>query len=299
MLRPDSQNIGNITIQQKDGYCFENNLALFSLTGQTPETELLPQPYNDIFCYMLVCKGTAQLVINGTPHSLIPNTLVVLTPVHFVHLSNPSPNFHCTILLTTKVFVDSIPASDTLYKHITKVLIYPHRVNLLQMNQFIALSERIQQLRACISLKNHHFHREMVQNTLIAFFLELSNIWEENQWHKTQTPHFNKYEKVLKSFLDLLTVNYRKEHLVPFYASRLNISTQYLSLIVKRLTGQTVNQFIYERLYCEARALLENPELSIQQIADLLYFSDQSAFRKFFKRKNGLSPVEYRKKLTN
>ncbi len=93
--------------------------------------------------------------------------------------------------------------------------------------------------------------------------------------------------------------NYRKEHLVPFYAEQLNITPQYLSLIVKSLTGRTPSQFIFERLYCEARTLLCHPNLSIKEISELLQFSDQSAFGKFFKKHAGLSPVEFRKKMTH
>lgn len=77
--------------------------------------------------------------------------------------------------------------------------------------------------------------------------------------------------------------NYRREHLVPFYADQLNITTQYLSSVIKSLTGRTPSQFIFERLYCEARALLDHPDLSIKEIAELLHFSDQSAFGKFSK----------------
>jgi AraC-like DNA-binding protein len=45
----------------------------------------------------------------------------------------------------------------------------------------------------------------------------------------------------------------------------------------------------------EAKILLRNPSLSIQQIADQLNFSDQSSFGKFFKKHHRMSPLEYRK----
>ena len=90
--------------------------------------------------------------------------------------------------------------------------------------------------------------------------------------------------------------HYRQEHLVSFYAQQLNITPQYLSLIIKRLTGRTPYQFIFERLFCESRALLEHPDLSIKEIAEQLHFSDQSAFGKFFKHRSGISPVDFRKK---
>lgn len=61
------------------------------------------------------------------------------------------------------------------------------------------------------------------------------------------------------------------------------------------MTGQTVSDLIFQLIFSEAKLLLQSPAASIQQIAEQLHFSDQSAFGKFFKRKGGISPAEYRK----
>lgn len=106
--------------------------------------------------------------------------------------------------------------------------------------------------------------------------------------------NLTRYESIIKSFIELLASNYREEHKVEFYASRLNLSAHYLTLIVKRVTGQSVADFIFEMLYSEARTLLTHSKLSIQEIASSLNFSDQSSFGKFFKRKSGISPADYR-----
>ena len=145
-------------------------------------------------------------------------------------------------------------------------------------------------------LKNATSKHEIIQNALVTFLLELSNIWIENHWNLLDEPYQIRYEYILKRFFDSLMQNYRREHLVPFYADQLNITTQYLSSVIKSLTGRTPSQFIFERLYCEARALLDHPDLSIKEIAELLHFSDQSAFGKFFKKRYGQSPVDYRKR---
>ena len=45
----------------------------------------------------------------------------------------------------------------------------------------------------------------------------------------------------------------------------------------------------------EAKVFLRNPDLSIQEISEILSFADQSTFGKFFKRHSGVSPANYRK----
>jgi len=47
-------------------------------------------------------------------------------------------------------------------------------------------------------------------------------------------------------------------------------------------------------LISEAKSLLKQKELTIQQIAEMLNFSDTSSFGKFFKRNSGVSPKKFR-----
>lgn len=64
---------------------------------------------------------------------------------------------------------------------------------------------------------------------------------------------------------------------------------------LKRTRGCTAGSILANLLAREAKVCLRNPDLSVQQVAELLGFSDQSAFGKFFKRECGMSPVQYRK----
>lgn len=135
----------------------------------------------------------------------------------------------------------------------------------------------------------------MVLNTLLIFFLDLSNVIEQ-EGSTLDSQNISRDEIYFQKFLEILVNHYKKEHLVDFYANNLHITPHYLTLIVKRLSGQTVSDFIFQLLYSEAKILLQQPDLTIQQIATNLYFSDQSSFGKFFKRKNGISPKEFRLK---
>ena len=83
---------------------------------------------------------------------------------------------------------------------------------------------------------------------------------------------------------------------VEFYADMLHVSTQTLTDIVYDASYQSASKFIADRLYHEARLLLHRSDLTIQDIADELGFSDQSAFGKFFKKHEHITPAEFRKK---
>lgn len=221
---------------------------------------------------------------------------MVLAPEYYCQFTEIGSDFQGSLLLVDKSYLDTLPASDKMYRHITKVMLQQRQVNLLNQQQHRVVSESIHTIQEKLKLTHHHLKHEIIQNALATFLLELSNIWIENHWNLLDEPYRIRYEYILKHFFDSLMQNYRREHLVPFYADQLNITTQYLSSVIKSLTGRTPSQFIFERLYCEARALLDHPDLSIKEIAELLHFSDQSAFGKFFKKRYGQSPVDYRKR---
>ena len=102
---------------------------------------------------------------------------------------------------------------------------------------------------------------------------------------------------ILKDFAELLMHNVAKENSVGFYAEKLCISKQYLSLIVKEKTKVPISTVISALRAEVAAGLLRDPDLSIQQIANRLSFSDQSSFGKFFRKHSGMSPLKYRQSL--
>ena len=82
-----------------------------------------------------------------------------------------------------------------------------------------------------------------------------------------------------------------------FYASSLCVTPQYLRRIVKYMSGKTVHTWINEALIREIEKRLAETDMTIQQIAEELSFSEQATLTRFFKRYKGISPLKYRKQL--
>lgn len=106
-------------------------------------------------------------------------------------------------------------------------------------------------------------------------------------------------ERLFHDFMALVVAHYKREHYINFYASRLSVTTTYLSRIIRWQTGKTAAYFLGGMLYAEACRLLTRTDYTAQQIAEELNFSDQSAFGKFFKSKAGVSPHIFRLKGVN
>lgn len=130
-----------------------------------------------------------------------------------------------------------------------------------------------------------------MQNAFVGFLLEIANIFMGKK-DGLLMPALSRKEELFEQFLQLLFEHCKEQHVVTFYAEKLFITPQYLSLILKELTGKSANKWIDDALIVEAKILLKAPQATVQQVADMLHFSDQSTFGKFFKKHMGISPMD-------
>ena len=77
-------------------------------------------------------------------------------------------------------------------------------------------------------------------------------------------------------------------------ATELNVSSSYLSDMLRNLTGQNTQQHIHERLIEKAKGILTTSNLTVSEIAFQLGFAYSQSFSKLFKSKTNLTPLEYR-----
>jgi AraC-like DNA-binding protein len=77
-------------------------------------------------------------------------------------------------------------------------------------------------------------------------------------------------------------------------AEALNTSPNYLSGLLKTLTGQSTQQHIHDKLIEKAKEKLSTTTLSVSEIAYTLGFEHSQSFSKLFKSKTKTSPLEFR-----
>ena len=121
-------------------------------------------------------------------------------------------------------------------------------------------------LRQTILQTSHHLQRLLIQNTLMGFFIEMGNIFSERKEYNTP-PSLTRKEELFESFLRILYMYCKEQHVVSFYAEQLYITPQYLSLILKELTGRSANKWIDEALMQEAKILLKAPQATVYIIS--------------------------------
>jgi AraC-like DNA-binding protein len=81
---------------------------------------------------------------------------------------------------------------------------------------------------------------------------------------------------------------------VQYLAEQLNYTPNYLSDMLRSLTGLNVQQHIHEKLIGRSKELLTTTTLTISEIAYQLGFEHSQSFSRLFKTKTRLSPGQFR-----
>ena len=77
-------------------------------------------------------------------------------------------------------------------------------------------------------------------------------------------------------------------------SDHLNVSSRYLTDMLKSLTGQSTQQHIHNKLIEKAKDILSTSTMTIAEIAYELGFEHPQSFNKLFKQKTKVSPVKFR-----
>lgn len=81
---------------------------------------------------------------------------------------------------------------------------------------------------------------------------------------------------------------------VKIIADELSVSPNYLSDMLRTVTGQNTQQHIHSKLIEKAKEYLTTTSKSIGEIAFQLGFEHSQSFNRLFKNKTNISPLEYR-----
>jgi AraC-like DNA-binding protein len=246
-----------------------------------------------------VTSGNIKLLISGTEVSIHKNQVIILPSWSDVRESICSEDFHAYLVSVSFEILMDISRTNAHLKPR-----FPDAGKIESVNHIILTDEQMHilvegssRIIGALGNKKHHFIKELNYALYTVLMTDFINImWEHlGEDEEKLNSDISRTDDLFRQFMMILDDNIEKESNVEFYANKMFISKQYLSLIVKKQTKVPVGTIIARTRYQRAAKMLRNPEYSVQQIAHLLSFADQSAFGKFFKKHSGVSPSAFRK----
>jgi AraC family transcriptional regulator, transcriptional activator of pobA len=149
--------------------------------------------------------------------------------------------------------------------------------------------------------QEYHSNIDKFSQGLIIAQLELLLTYADRFYHRQFITRKITNHKILDRLEEILTEYFNSDTLVKkglptvhYIAETLNVSPNYLSGLLKTLTGQSTQQHIHDKLIEKAKEQLSTTDQSVSEIAYELGFEHPQSFSKLFKTKTNLSPLEFR-----
>lgn len=131
----------------------------------------------------------------------------------------------------------------------------------------------------------------IVNSYVITLLLELNSLYNGSIHSNRAAVELNqKFKKEVFNSLD-------KQQSIAEYANTLSVSPNYLNKCVKSVTGKSASNLLSQIKLVESKYLLMMSNTTVTEVAQKMGFEDTSYFSRFFKKYNGATPLEFRKKM--
>lgn len=104
---------------------------------------------------------------------------------------------------------------------------------------------------------------------------------------------------VVEKVVAYLRRNYQREVTLEEIARAVHFSPYYLSHAFKSAVGCTIIEYLTGLRVERAKALLQDPCYTVSEVVQEIGYSEPSYFTKVFKRREGLTPTQYRRKISS
>lgn len=243
------------------------------------------------YAFTLVITGNIRIKYDGRNIDLKKDSFHLYLPGTEFSVIEVSEDYKALCIIADESYIIDLPCME-------KLLVMTYSPSLLNLKGLIQLNkenyERLFQLTSLIESYSRsvlNYRIECINEIFSALVYDFSGILELNKTERIATENL---EGIFYKFFQLLKENYRNRYEIRYYSDKLGITPEYLSRIVRKITGKTVMHFLDRMLLTEASRQLIHSDISIGELATYLNFATSASLSKFFKNHKGISPMKYR-----
>jgi len=140
------------------------------------------------------------------------------------------------------------------------------------------------------------FSKEIIISQLSTLFKYANRFYERQFLNRKELSNnlLERFNLQLSEYFELGQLQEKGIPSIEQIANKMSVSQRYLSDTLKKETGKTTTEHLHLRLIDEAKNILLKPNKSISEVAYELGFEYPQYFSRLFKKKEGISPTEYR-----
>lgn len=266
--------------------------------GETDMAELVRNPCRFGCHIQIVCTHGSAVISTGIQsYSMRRGTGLFLLGGGLVQVVEPSPDFRVRMLLYPKDLMMKvlIPLDTDFLNYLHEYPYFDHLDAGAEPDEWKGVILWMDMAAMLFSRPMPRFRKYIEQNFLQSMLMCLHSSIPLKRMAEALRNERKSF--ISHQFVRLVRENSAKEHMLPFYAGKLGISPRYLNgIVAENFDGKTPKQLIDAQLTAEIKVQLDNPMLTVSEIAEYFNFPEHTSMSRFFKRNTGMSPKEYRLK---
>lgn len=240
--------------------------------------------------FAICSKGSARIKINLQEYLITENTLISIIPGNIIEILYESEDISIEFLFFTFDFIADLKLTmdidipEKMGQMPCLKITEDETQNLLEFHAFIVKQYK----------KTDHLYREKIAKSLLyTLICEVMQLYHDPKFVEPPRTK-SRQEELINQFVELLFKHHKKERSATFYADRMFLTPKYLSKVIKDITNKPILQWIDEMVIMAAKALLKTSNMTILQISEELNFANASFFGSFFRKRVGMTPIQYR-----
>jgi len=242
----------------------------------------------DFYTFFLVKQGHIKHSIDFTPYTCAKGQVFFMAP-HQVYLVDTAEDFGGISISFQPEMLDLKELNLPIIRNISHDnRVCPDKEDLAELS---ALAERM----ALIFRKESPLSAELMSAYLRTFLICMSRAWIKENPVEREKPG---QAAIIEGFRQLINQHWKEFRQVTEFAAKLHVSASHLNSLIKENTGKSAHELIQEKKLTEAKRLLVHTALSAKEIAFETGFEDPSYFNRYFKKRNKLTPLEFREQIS-
>jgi len=238
-----------------------------------------PHKHNSYFEIIYLSKGSGSHTIDTNEYEIKAPVIFTIRKeqVHFWDIQSEPEGF---VLILKKTFIEN--CLDPEIKRLISEL-SSHNCLFPKGNSAFEIYKLLQEEYSGNKLTNPLVIEGLLKALLAKILESVSSKLSKNGKNS-----------IFQRFTHLLNEENQLINNVNNYATLLNTSPQNLNASCRKETGQSASEILSHYIINEIKRLLLYTDFNINEISTQLEFKDSSHFSKYFKRKVGLTPSQYR-----
>lgn len=265
-----------------------DNFKVIPMAAFKDQLSQLPHRH-DHFTIMWISSGHGFHEIDGQQFDLATNRVFFIRPGQLHKMSDFERDGFMVIF------------SELVYKQLESSFPFSKSFSLddIDTNKpFMDLSVlQSEEFNILIHLTEKALSRNAFFPVIFSYVLSLMAIFRSNYLlPKAKKEELLEDKDIMLSIRKSLDKDYALQHKADYYADQFHITARRLNNILLRHCGQTYHELLMDKLMLESKILLGNDSINIKELSYNMGFSDPAYFNRFFKKRQNMSPLQYRKR---